>query len=263
MRFAALSAESLRALAAALANGALVSPYRPLSLERFLPRDRVEDAARDLTAAEADGFGAVPLARLLEALAEERSAQRAIAERVELVWSGPESATARTRDTAVVVDELFRRANRSVLVSGYALYQGKRIFRELAASADARPELEMRLFFNVHRDAGDTRSDAELLRCFADRFRSEQWPGRRLPRVHYDPRALAAETGPRSCLHAKCVVADGERAFVTSANFTEAAQDRNIEAGVLVESRTLAGTLMAQFENLVASRALLPVPGLG
>ena len=38
----------------------------------------------------------------------------------------------------------------------------------------------------------------------------------------------------RSSLHAKCVVADGRIALVTSANFTEAAQSSNIEAAVLI-----------------------------
>lgn len=262
-RFAGLSAESLRTLAAALGNGLLGPPYRPLSVERFVPTGRAEEVARDLAAAETDGFGPAPLARLLALLADERSAQRSVAERVELVWSGPESTTSLTRDTAVVVADLFRRARRSVLVSGYALYQGRRVFRELAENADAHPELDLRLFFNVPRDLGDTRPDSELLRLFADRFRNQEWPGRRLPVVHYDPRALAPSRGPRGCLHAKCVVIDAERAFVTSANFTEAAQERNIEAGVLVESRTLAAALISQFENLVGTRALLPLPGLG
>jgi phosphatidylserine/phosphatidylglycerophosphate/cardiolipin synthase-like enzyme len=38
-------------------------------------------------------------------------------------------------------------------------------------------------------------------------------------------------------LHAKGVVADDEVVFVTSANLTEAALDRNIEVGLLVRDR--------------------------
>ena len=41
-------------------------------------------------------------------------------------------------------------------------------------------------------------------------------------------------------LHAKAVVADGESVFVTSANLTDAALDRNIELGILLRDRTLA-----------------------
>jgi len=38
--------------------------------------------------------------------------------------------------------------------------------------------------------------------------------------VYYDPRALDLE-GPGGVLHAKAVVADDEKVFITSANLTE------------------------------------------
>jgi phosphatidylserine/phosphatidylglycerophosphate/cardiolipin synthase-like enzyme len=38
-------------------------------------------------------------------------------------------------------------------------------------------------------------------------------------------------------LHAKAVVVDDEAVFITSANFTEAALDRNIELGSFMTSR--------------------------
>jgi phosphatidylserine/phosphatidylglycerophosphate/cardiolipin synthase-like enzyme len=56
------------------------------------------------------------------------------------------------------------------------------------------------------------------------------------------------------------VVVDGSAAFVTSANFTEAAQDRNIEAGVLVRIPSFAGALVGQFDNLVNSGHIRRAP---
>jgi phosphatidylserine/phosphatidylglycerophosphate/cardiolipin synthase-like enzyme len=41
------------------------------------------------------------------------------------------------------------------------------------------------------------------------------------------------------------------RAFVTSANLTEAAQGRNIEAGVLLDDAVFARALRTQFESLI------------
>ena len=52
--------------------------------------------------------------------------------------------------------------------------------------------------------------------------------------------------------HAKCVVADGRTVFVSSANFTEAAQDRNIELGLLIHSSALAGRITAHFDAMLA-----------
>lgn len=66
----------------------------------------------------------------------------------------------------------------------------------------------------------------------------------------------ALEWGPRACLHAKCVVVDGTTSLVISANFTEAAQERNIEAGVLLRSASFATSLTAQFDALVQRGAL-------
>ena len=81
----------------------------------------------------------------------------------------------------------------------------------------------------------------------------------RLPELYYDPRSLDLEAVKRSSLHAKCIVVDRRVALVTSANFTEAAQERNIEVGVLIRSRAFAEQLAEHFEVLAAQGALLPI----
>jgi phosphatidylserine/phosphatidylglycerophosphate/cardiolipin synthase-like enzyme len=53
---------------------------------------------------------------------------------------------------------------------------------------------------------------------------------------------------------------DDCRAFVSSANFTEAAQEHNIEAGVLIVDPAFARALRDQFESLVAEKHLTRVP---
>jgi phosphatidylserine/phosphatidylglycerophosphate/cardiolipin synthase-like enzyme len=67
--------------------------------------------------------------------------------------------------------------------------------------------------------------------------------------VYYDPRSVAGGT-VRSSLHAKCVVVDAEHVFVSSANFTEAAQERNIEVGLAIRSTWLAERLVRHFDLL-------------
>jgi phosphatidylserine/phosphatidylglycerophosphate/cardiolipin synthase-like enzyme len=51
-------------------------------------------------------------------------------------------------------------------------------------------------------------------------------------------------------MHAKTVVFDRNVSFVTSANFTGAAQGRNIEAGVLLRQPSLAARLHGYFGGL-------------
>jgi phosphatidylserine/phosphatidylglycerophosphate/cardiolipin synthase-like enzyme len=48
------------------------------------------------------------------------------------------------------------------------------------------------------------------------------------------------------------VVVDGKRCFLTSANFTEAAQARNIELGVVVNDSIWAKSVVNQFDDLIA-----------
>jgi len=54
------------------------------------------------------------------------------------------------------------------------------------------------------------------------------------------------------------VVADNRHLFVSSANFTEASQNRNLEAGVLVDSTTLAGRMVTFLEGLIRERRVRP-----
>ena len=48
--------------------------------------------------------------------------------------------------------------------------------------------------------------------------------------------------------------------FVTSANLTEAALDRNIELGLLVRDRTVAATTLVHFRTLIEKNLLQPLP---
>jgi phosphatidylserine/phosphatidylglycerophosphate/cardiolipin synthase-like enzyme len=46
-------------------------------------------------------------------------------------------------------------------------------------------------------------------------------------------------------------VVDGLRAFVSSANFTQRAQERNIEVGVLIEDPSFSSFLTGQWLGLI------------
>jgi phosphatidylserine/phosphatidylglycerophosphate/cardiolipin synthase-like enzyme len=59
-------------------------------------------------------------------------------------------------------------------------------------------------------------------------------------------------------MHAKCAVADGSLAFVTSANLTRAALERNIELGLLIRGGDVPKDLHRHLDNLVATQKLAP-----
>jgi phosphatidylserine/phosphatidylglycerophosphate/cardiolipin synthase-like enzyme len=257
-----LSGSAAMTLAEAIRQGSLVAPYSPIALRPYAQETDCAEIAAELQQLAASGMETAHLAYVLDVISAERSRNQPVESFVELVWSGPESAQSGTRDTGVVVRAMFANARQSVLIAGYAVYQGKRIFKELADRMDACPELQVRMFLNITRDYQDGRSEAELLALFARAFLENDLSGRRIPEVFYDPRGLSTESGPKAALHAKCVVVDDEQALITSANFTEAAQERNIEVGVLVKIPTFAASLRQQFETLVNCSQLHRVPGI-
>lgn len=87
---------------------------------------------------------------------------------------------------------------------------------------------------------------------FKAKFLSDYWSGCREPEFWHDPRVFTEkEKSLSGVMHAKVVIVDHDVALVTSANFTEAAQNRNIEAGVIVRQRNQVVRLRSYFEGLI------------
>lgn len=254
--FHELSRSRLTSLADALAAGRLAAPFTSVGVQRVAPGSDAATVAAELDRLGACGMRTTELAYLLHALAHERAAGQRIADRIELVWSGPEHSSSGSRDTGVVVRELFSAARSTVRIAGFAVHNGRSVFNTLASNMAVNPSLSVRMLVNIPRPHLDARPDAEIVRAYVAGFVQHEWPGERLPELYYDPRALSTEPGPRASLHAKCIVVDRRWSFITSANFTEAAQDRNIEAGVLVDDPHLAAAVENQLDNLISSGAV-------
>jgi phosphatidylserine/phosphatidylglycerophosphate/cardiolipin synthase-like enzyme len=248
---ARLSDTDLQSLIAALRSGRLAAPYSGLQLSRIVPAPLSASVRESLGGLEARGFSPEQIATAFELVAQDRRNPRMAGPLLELVTSGPEAPGITNRDTAVVVRELFAHAQRSVLVVGYAIFQGQQVFEALADRMKEVPELDVQFYLNISRPDGDTTASEIIVARFQQRFKDRQWPvGRRLPTVFYDPRSVSDDLPVRSSLHAKCIVVDGEHVFVSSANFTEAAQERNIEVGVNIRSSWLAEQISRHFSLL-------------
>jgi hypothetical protein len=251
-----LSETDLRQLSGALRAGRLSVPFSAVGLRRYLVAELIDVVVAESQRLHQAGLTGPQLALLLAALADDRAARPPGHDGLDLVTSGPEAPGVAIRDTAVVVRELFSTARRSVLAVGYAVHQGRQVFRALAERMEQRPDLDVRLCLDVQRTWQDVTPTVLLLRRFTERFTTQEWPGKRLPAVYYDPRSLAFDTAKRASLHAKCVVVDRRVAFVSSANFTEAAQARNIEVGLLVRVPAIAEALTRHFEALIEAGVL-------
>lgn len=239
-------------LADLLEAGLLAPPLSALSLREHIPDSHATLVAQCLEELVKRGLPPAHVALVLRAFAAGSEARGEASAPIEIVVSGPD-ATGGARDTGVVMRQLFGKAHRRALAVGFAVHQGKSVFRALASRLDNDDSFEATLCIDIRRGPGDTSLDQEIVRRFANGFVRDEWPGIRLPNVYYDPRSLQRVGRTASSMHAKCVVIDGLQALVTSANFTEAAQQRNIELGLLVDSHSVARRIEEQFMSLIHS----------
>ena len=253
--FLTLPAHLRKRLAQALESGLLAMPCSLVSLRAPLglyeDSEAVVAALGELERLGVTGPAAAAWIRSLEKAARHTP-------RPDLVWSGPE-VPGLARDTRRVYEELLGSAECSVWVSTYAFFNGPKAFEVLARRMDERPSLRVTLLLNIQRRRGDTSAAHTVVRRFADHFWGTDWPRLSHPRVYYDPRSLEPEA-PGGVLHAKAVVTDEEAVFVTSANLTAAALDRNFELALLVRDRTLAVSVSSHFRGLIDRGLLLPLP---
>lgn len=213
------------------------------------------------TALQAAGLGNLhdALAALgpLEAPALQAVLQVAIAERtrrpvprLDLVWTGPDTHASQARDTAVVVRELFQSARRSVLVAGFAFDHADEILSPLHRVMREHG-VEASFFVDLSQYA-NPQLPGDPAQAAADTFLARNWPfGDPRPALYFDPRNADPRT--RVSLHAKCVVVDEQRALVTSANFTDRGQTRNLELGVLIEDSAFARQVVEQWRGLAGA----------
>lgn len=216
-----------------------VSPEATAHVVRLLETDGVTRAGIGLSGDAARRYGelmsawssspnkppANDVANLLSGAAHAVAAERR-KQRVELVWSGPNTVSSTLRSTGPALLELIRSARESVYVVTFAAYKVPEVAEALADAARRK----VRLVFVLETDAAsggkvDFDPLPHLAGELADAAEVYAWP--------MAERAKDAR-GRHGTLHAKFAVADRRRLLVSSANLTEFAFNLNIELGVLL-----------------------------
>ncbi len=240
--FADVSNTELENLLAALRAGRVRLPLTAMAL------DRVGADGLRAHLPRLEPFTGRALAVLLEALLDER---RRRPPTPELVWTGPEGPAATARRTEVVFRHLLASAERDVWMAGYSIDHGAQIFEPLYQAMSERG-VKARFLLHPKYNPGETRqrtveAGANLI---VHRFLEHNWPfGPPRPDIYYDPRPL--ERRPRASMHIKAVVVDEARVLIGSANFTNAGQHRNYEAGAYLEDPAFAKRLVRQLASLI------------
>ena len=118
--FIKLGDTDVRELIAALRSGRVSAPYSDLQLTQVVSSGLTKTVAGGLNGFASLGFTSKQIVAVLELLEKDRSEGRSTEPPIDLVTSGPEAPGISSRDTSVVVRELFAHSQKSVLVVGYA-----------------------------------------------------------------------------------------------------------------------------------------------
>ncbi|MEV5126062.1 DISARM system phospholipase D-like protein DrmC [Streptomyces decoyicus] len=141
--------------------------------------------------------------------------------RVRTVWSGPSTPAVPVRATAQVLVEVINEAQHELLAMTYAAHPYPALTKALTEAAGRG--VQTHVVVETLAGAGGLLSGREPAEAFASVPGLLLWVWER----------ARAEQG-RSRQHAKLAVADRRTLLLGSANLTESAARRNIEAGVLV-----------------------------
>lgn len=165
---------------------------------------------------------------------------------VALAWTGPDSGVIGIQRTEQVLLDLISMATRTLVVVSFAAHRVPRLLEEIQRSARRGINIKLILEFE---ESSDGQLSFDALAAFSGldkRVEVYKWP---LSKREFN------SAGRPGKLHMKCVVADGSKAFVSSANLTEDALNRNMELGVLIGG-VEAFDLQRHFEALIQQRVL-------
>jgi cardiolipin synthase len=157
---------------------------------------------------------------------------------VEFVWTGPTTRFVPTRRTEQVLLDLIGGVQHDLFLVSFVAYDVPSVAVALNEAA-ARGVSLMALFEAPKWRGGTLDYDpAAKMQALVPAMVTFNWKDR-------------AESFVDGKVHAKVAVADAGRAFITSANLTGAALERNMEAGVLFHGGSVPRTLRDHLQALI------------
>jgi phosphatidylserine/phosphatidylglycerophosphate/cardiolipin synthase-like enzyme len=171
--------------------------------------------------------------------------------KISLVWSGPNLVGVPMRMTSQVMLEIIDQSKERLFLSSFSLYRIESIFYALEKAINRGVQIALLLETpqsSLYKIKQDPMED------FSSEFKKKAnfyiWP--------YKNRKIEGDDQTGS-LHAKFILQDDKRLFITSANLTQYAMDRNIELGVIIEDQLAIKKLCDHLDILISENVITKI----
>lgn len=162
----------------------------------------------------------------------------------ELVWTGPSTGLVPLRHTEQVLCEVIESAREQIFLVCFVAYEVASIIGALRNAVYRHVKINVLLEASTEHGGRVTVDSVKAMK--------EAVPSANIYGWSSDSQKSGFGKSSGS-VHAKCAVADGKLAFITSANLSIAAMERNMEIGVLVKGGLLPEELHRHLDALVTT----------
>jgi hypothetical protein len=165
------------------------------------------------------------------------------------------------RDSSVAAHEIITSAQKTLTISGYSWGHWVSsssprhpLFECVWKHMRDKPALQTRLILHLGNKKNEQKSESELRSYLQNQLTSWLWQWVERPEVYID---RPCHDGTPGMMHAKVIVADRTHIIVTSANPTESAYTKSVEAGILLHQSSVADQMERHFDDLIAREVLV------
>lgn len=164
-------------------------------------------------------------------------------QRLEVVWTGPDSQIVPTRRTDQALLQLIHEAQKSLHIVSFTVYKAQNIAQAIVDAAERGVAISIYL---ETPETSESKMSLDTVRALgkavAERAHLYVWPKEKRP---------LTEDGKFGSLHAKLALADGRLLLVSSANLTGYAMTLNMEMGILVKGGDVPSQIETHLSSLV------------
>ncbi|CDN09515.1 MULTISPECIES: DISARM system phospholipase D-like protein DrmC [Enterobacterales] len=164
----------------------------------------------------------------------------------ELVWTGPTTPFVSARRTEQALLQIISNAKQSLFITSFVAYDVSCIVNALNVAIKRGVVITMLLESSSEYGGSINFDHISKMKTLMPHARIYLWENK--PSEFSDGR-----------VHAKVIVADSNTCFITSANLTGYAMEKNIEVGVLITNGSIPALLHEHLNYLISTKVITPV----